>query len=169
MFGYVSRNQWIGEDPPSELEDLAGLAKSIFEIHRDAMRRQGKASKLRYVDIGQTVYACMWPGISTFSEKTEYHTRAEEIQYGSSNFKLIELEKEELRTFDFFRTPQRMESFLAIIRGKRMTWKTREAASSPRWGVRTFISFRSGVSGWGWRVGYRALGFQNLQPDLQRE
>ena len=75
------------------------------------MRGQGKISKLRYVGIGEIVYACMWPGTSTFSERTKYHTRAGDIQYGNSDFKLIELEKEELKTFDFFRTPSGDEKF----------------------------------------------------------
>jgi hypothetical protein len=42
---------------------------------------------------------------SIFSEQTKHPTRTKYIQYGGSDFKLIELEKEELRTFDFFWTP----------------------------------------------------------------
>lgn len=49
-----------GEEEPDELAEVAGLARTIFETHRAALKRQGKASKLRYVGIGQTVYAYMW-------------------------------------------------------------------------------------------------------------
>jgi hypothetical protein len=32
---------------PDELAEVAGLVRTIFETHRAALRRQGKASKLR--------------------------------------------------------------------------------------------------------------------------
>lgn len=83
------------------------LVRRIFELHRKLLKQQGAVSRLRYVGIGTTVYACMWPPGLKLHEVTPTRPAERSLMLESdanAEFELVELEKEEADSFDFIRT-----------------------------------------------------------------
>lgn len=77
-------------------KDAFSLAKRIFTAFQEHAKNQRRDSNLRYVGIDEWVFTSLW---LPFSKLNDGRTGAE----------IVQLDKEEARTFDFIRMNEKLE------------------------------------------------------------